>query len=47
MANKTHYEVGKRVRKVIKELGGTMPENLPKPNRSLKEIEKSNKRQLL
>ncbi len=47
MANKTHYEVGKRVRKVIKELGGTMPENLPKPNRSLKEIEKNNRRQLL
>jgi len=28
-ANKTHYDVGKKVRKTIKELGGTMPENLP------------------
>lgn len=28
-ANKTHYEVGKKVRKTIGELGGTMPENLP------------------
>jgi len=28
-ANKTHYEVGKKVRKTIEELGGTMPENLP------------------
>lgn len=28
-ADKTHYEVGKKVRKTIKELGGTMPERLP------------------
>lgn len=28
-ANQTHYEVGKKVRKTIEELGGTMPENLP------------------
>jgi DNA-damage-inducible protein D len=28
-ANKTHYEVGKKVRQTIKELGGTMPEHLP------------------
>ncbi len=28
-ANKTHMEVGKKVRQTIKELGGTMPENLP------------------
>ncbi len=27
-ANETHYEVGKKVRKTIEELGGTMPENL-------------------
>ena len=42
-ANKTHYEVGKKIRKTIKELGGTMPENLPTPNKSLKELEKGNK----
>lgn len=28
-ANKTHYDVGKTVRKTIQELGGTMPEELP------------------
>lgn len=38
-ANKTHYEVGKKVRKTIKELGGTMPEDLPTPNKSIKQIE--------
>lgn len=30
VANKTHFEVGKKVRETISELGGTMPENLPK-----------------
>ena len=40
-ANKTHYEVGKTVRKAIKELGGTMPEKLPTPTKSLKELEKN------
>ena len=38
----THYMVGKKVRETIKELGGTMPEELPTPERSIKEIEKSN-----
>jgi DNA-damage-inducible protein D len=35
-ANKTHYLVGKKVRKTIRELGGTMPECLPTPKQSLK-----------
>lgn len=39
-ANKTHYEVGKTVRKTIQELGGTMPEELPTPEKSVKAIEK-------
>lgn len=39
-ANATHFEVGKKVRKTIEELGGTMPEELPTPKRSIKEIEK-------
>ena len=43
-ANKTHYEVGKKVRQTIKELGGTMPEDLPTPEKSVREIEKENKR---
>ena len=42
-ANSVHYEVGKKVRNAIKELGGTMPEKLPTPKRSLKEIEKEEK----
>ena len=39
-ADFTHYEVGKIVRKAIKEVGGTMPEDLPTPDKSIKEIEK-------
>ena len=38
----THYEVGKKVRNAIADIGGTMPENLPTPNKSLKELEKEN-----
>jgi DNA-damage-inducible protein D len=38
-ANQTHFEVGKKVRKTIQELGGTMPENLPAPE-SIKKLEK-------
>jgi DNA-damage-inducible protein D len=41
-ANQTHYEVGKKVRKTIEELGGTMPENLPVAG-SIKKIEKAGK----
>ncbi len=43
-ANSVHYEVGKEVRNSIKRLGGTMPEDLPIPEKSLKEIEKDNKK---
>ncbi len=39
IANSVHYEVGKKVRQTIKELGGTMPENLQSPDKSIKEIE--------
>lgn len=38
-ANQTHLEVGKKVRDTIKELGGTMPEALPTPEQSIKQIE--------
>lgn len=38
-ANKTHYEVGTKVRQTIKELGGTMPEDLPTAE-SIKAVEK-------
>ena len=46
-ANDTHYEVGKKVRKTIKELGGTMPEDLPTPEKSLKELEREKKKFLI
>ncbi|WP_200414621.1 DNA damage-inducible protein D [Arcobacter sp. FWKO B] len=39
-ANDIHYEVGKKVRDTIKELGGIMPENLETPQKSIKSIEK-------
>lgn len=42
-ANRTHYEVGKKVRETIKELGGTMPEDLPTPE-SIKRLESKKKR---
>ena len=35
----THFIVGKTVRKAIQELGGTMPEELPTPEKSIKELE--------
>ena len=40
----THNKIGKIVRKAIKEAGGTMPENLPTPQKSLKQLEKENKK---
>lgn len=45
--NEAHYEVGKAVRETIKKVGGTMPENLPTPKKSLRELEKENKRKLI
>ena len=38
----THNKIGKIVRKAIKEAGGTMPEDFPTPDKSLKELEKEN-----
>ncbi|ABR74993.1 DNA damage-inducible protein D [Actinobacillus succinogenes] len=38
-ANQTHFDVGQKVRQTIQELGGTMPENLPTPGKSVKSIE--------
>lgn len=39
-AGQVHYTVGQKVRQTIKELGGTMPEDLPTPEKSIKQIEK-------
>lgn len=41
IATNTHYKVGKAIRDTIEKLGGTMPENLPTPNKSIKELENS------
>ena len=41
-ANEVHYNVGKKVRNAIEDIGGTMPEDLPTPDKSLKELEKEN-----
>jgi DNA-damage-inducible protein D len=43
-ANRTHFQVGKKVRETIEELGGTMPEDLPTPEKGIKEIEKERKK---
>lgn len=40
-ANRTHLEVGRKVRQTIEELGGTMPENLPTPEKSIKQLERA------
>ena len=42
-ANQTHYNIGKNIREVTAKNGGTMPEELPTPKKSLKELEKENK----
>ena len=44
-AKETHFKVGKEVRNTIKRIGGTMPEDLPTPKKSLKELEKEKTRQ--
>ena len=43
-ANQVHYTIGKNIREVIAKNGGTMPEDLPTPDKSLKELEKENKK---
>ena len=40
-ANQTHYDVGRKVRKTIEELGGVMPENLPTPEKSIEQIKRA------
>lgn len=45
-AYETHYEVGKTVRQTIKQLGGTMPEDLPTPEKSIQQIENEQKKKL-
>jgi len=42
-ANQAHYNIGRNIREVIAKNGGTMPEDLPTPEKSLKQLEKENK----
>jgi DNA-damage-inducible protein D len=45
-ANRVHHEVGRTVRKTIQDLGGTMPENLPTPEKSIQQLETDQKKRL-
>lgn len=47
IANETHYTIGKNIREVIAKNGGIMPEDLPTPEKSLKQLEKENVNYLL
>lgn len=46
-ANDTHYTIGKNIREVIAKNGGTMPEDLPTPKKSLKKLEKERKNEVI
>lgn len=43
-ANATHYAVGRKVRQTIKDLGGTMPEDLPTPEKGIRQLETAQKK---
>ena len=45
-ANSTHYKVGARVRNAIEDIGGTMPEDLPTPEKSIKQVEREQLKRL-
>lgn len=45
-ANQTHFDVGHEVRQTIERLGGTMPEDLPTPEKSIKELEREERKKL-
>ena len=44
LANRTYFVVGRKVRQTIADLGGTMPDDLPKPDTSIQQIEPAKKR---
>ena len=46
IATDTHYRVGKAIRDTIEKLGGTMPEDLPTPKKSIKELERERQNRL-
>lgn len=46
-ANQVHYQVGAKVRQTIKDLGGTMPEDLPTPEKSIQQLEREQEKKKL
>lgn len=46
-ANQTHFAVGRKVRQTIEELGGTMPEELPTPPKSIKQLQREEQQRTL
>ena len=46
-ANETHYNIGKNIREVITKNGGTMPEELPTPKKSLKALERDRRKNII
>ncbi len=47
IAFQMHYDIAQKVRQTIKELGGTLPEDLPKPEKSIKAIERTHAKKFL
>ena len=45
-ANQTHYRVGRKVRQTIQELGSTMPEDLPTPEKSIQQLRRLEQKRL-
>lgn len=45
-ANQAHYTMGKRVREFIKEGGGTMPEDLPTPEKSIQQLQREEQKRV-
>ncbi len=45
-ANATHYQVGREVREAIKRIGGTMPEDLPTPEKSIQELQRQEQKRI-
>ena len=45
-ATSVHYSVGREVQEAIEKIGGTMPENLPMPEKSIQQIEKEQMKRL-
>ena len=45
-ANQTHYQVGRKVRQTIEDLGGTMPEDLPTPEKSIQQLQRDEQQRI-